>query len=82
MSLALSRDADPSASVRERLVFIDFRCTFLGELRRADLMSRFHRAETGEFCTVLPSGSRLLNADSMNFRADVKLSSSLYSGKL
>lgn len=41
MSLTLSRDADPSASVRERLVFIDFRCTFLGELRRADLMSRF-----------------------------------------
>jgi hypothetical protein len=29
--------SETSSSVRERLVFIDFRCTFLGELRRADL---------------------------------------------
>jgi predicted DNA-binding transcriptional regulator YafY len=34
-------DSETSSSVRERLVFIDFRCTFLGELRRADLMQRF-----------------------------------------
>jgi hypothetical protein len=33
--------ADISASVHERLVFVDFRCTFLGEIRRADLMARF-----------------------------------------
>jgi hypothetical protein len=33
--------SETSSSVRERLVFIDFRCTFLGELRRADLMQRF-----------------------------------------
>jgi WYL domain len=26
----------------ERLVFIDFRCTFLGELKRGDLMARFN----------------------------------------
>jgi WYL domain len=30
-----------SASAHERLVFVDFRCTFLGEVRRADLMGRF-----------------------------------------
>ena len=30
------------ARANERLVFIDFRCTFLGELRRADLMARFN----------------------------------------
>jgi WYL domain len=29
-------------STNERLVFIDFRCTFLGELRRGDLMGRFN----------------------------------------
>ncbi len=29
------------ARTNERLVFIDFRCTFLGELRRGDLMARF-----------------------------------------
>ena len=34
-------EAEPSSSARERLVFIDFRCTFLGELRRADLIQRF-----------------------------------------
>lgn len=28
-------------SVHERLVFIDFRCLFLGEVRRTDLMKRF-----------------------------------------
>jgi hypothetical protein len=32
---------DISASAHERLVFVDFRCTFLGEIRRADLMARF-----------------------------------------
>lgn len=32
---------DISAGAHERLVFVDFRCTFLGEIRRADLMSRF-----------------------------------------
>ena len=30
-----------SSSARERLVFMDFRCTFLGEFRRADVMARF-----------------------------------------
>jgi predicted DNA-binding transcriptional regulator YafY len=30
------------ARANERLVFIDFRCTFLGELRRGDLMARFN----------------------------------------
>jgi predicted DNA-binding transcriptional regulator YafY len=30
------------ARASERLVFIDFRCTFLGELRRGDLMARFN----------------------------------------
>jgi predicted DNA-binding transcriptional regulator YafY len=30
------------ARTNERLVFIDFRCTFLGELRRGDLMARFN----------------------------------------
>jgi hypothetical protein len=30
-----------SASVHERLVYVDFRTTFLGEVRRADLMTRF-----------------------------------------
>ena len=30
-----------TAGMRERLMFIDFRCLFLGELRRADLMGRF-----------------------------------------
>ena len=29
------------ASGNERLVYIDFRCTFLGELKRSDLMGRF-----------------------------------------
>lgn len=32
---------DVTAAVRERLVFIDFRCLFLGELRRTDLTTRF-----------------------------------------
>lgn len=30
-----------TAGMRERLVFIDFRCVFLGELRRTDLVGRF-----------------------------------------
>jgi hypothetical protein len=30
-----------SAGMQERMVFIDFRCLFLGELRRTDLMARF-----------------------------------------
>lgn len=33
--------ANISPGVHERLFFIDFRCLFLGELRRADLMTRF-----------------------------------------
>lgn len=33
--------SDKSSSAHERLVFVDFRCTFLGEIRRADLMARF-----------------------------------------
>src|SRR4051812_36026744 len=32
---------DLPAGVRERLMFIDFRCLFLGELRRTELMARF-----------------------------------------
>jgi len=35
------RQSQLSANAQERLVFIDFRCTFLGEIRRADLMARF-----------------------------------------
>jgi hypothetical protein len=35
------RNSEKSSSAHERLVFVDFRCTFLGELRRADLMARF-----------------------------------------
>lgn len=30
-----------SSAMSERMVFIDFRCLFLGELRRTDLMARF-----------------------------------------
>lgn len=33
--------SDRSSGAHERLVFVDFRCTFLGEIRRADLMARF-----------------------------------------
>lgn len=33
--------ADVTSGVHERLVFIDFRCLFLGELRRTDLTTRF-----------------------------------------
>jgi hypothetical protein len=35
------RVAERSSSAHERLVFVDFRCTFMGEIRRADLMARF-----------------------------------------
>jgi predicted DNA-binding transcriptional regulator YafY len=38
---AAHRIAEKSSSAHERLVFMDFRCTFLGEIRRADLMARF-----------------------------------------
>jgi predicted DNA-binding transcriptional regulator YafY len=40
MSVAVA-GFESSSSAYERSVFIDFRCTFLGELRRADLISRF-----------------------------------------
>lgn len=33
--------ADVASGAHERLVFIDFRCLFLGELRRTDLTTRF-----------------------------------------
>ncbi len=33
--------ADVTSGAHERLVFIDFRCLFLGELRRTDLTTRF-----------------------------------------
>jgi predicted DNA-binding transcriptional regulator YafY len=36
-----ARTAEISAGMHERLVFMDFRCFFLGELRRTDLMGRF-----------------------------------------
>jgi WYL domain len=39
--LRASTQADVSSSAQERLVYVDFRCTFLGEIRRADLMARF-----------------------------------------
>jgi predicted DNA-binding transcriptional regulator YafY len=35
------RSTEISAGMHERLVFMDFRCFFLGELRRTDLMGRF-----------------------------------------
>jgi hypothetical protein len=38
---AAHQNSDKSSSAHERLVFVDFRCTFLGEIRRADLMARF-----------------------------------------
>jgi hypothetical protein len=38
---AAHRIAEKSSSAHERLVFVDFRCTFLGEVRRAELMARF-----------------------------------------
>jgi WYL domain len=38
---AAHRMAEKSSSAHERLIFVDFRCTFLGEIRRADLMARF-----------------------------------------
>jgi hypothetical protein len=38
---AAHRVAEKSSSAHERLIFVDFRCTFLGEIRRADLMARF-----------------------------------------
>jgi hypothetical protein len=38
---AAHRNSEKSSSAHERLVFVDFRCTFLGEIRRADLMARF-----------------------------------------
>jgi predicted DNA-binding transcriptional regulator YafY len=38
----LARSAsEKSVGAQERLIFIDFRCTFLGEIRRAELMARF-----------------------------------------
>ena len=39
--MAARTSSERSAGAQERLVFIDFRCTFLGEVRRADLMARF-----------------------------------------
>ena len=38
---AARRESEKSSSAQERLQFVDFRCTFLGEVRRADLMARF-----------------------------------------
>jgi hypothetical protein len=39
--MAARTSSEKSAGAQERLIFIDFRCTFLGEVRRADLMARF-----------------------------------------
>jgi len=63
-------DADASAPVQwdkpggtnERLVFVDFRCTFLGEIRRADLMSRFgvsSAAATRDLAEYKAAGGRI-----------------------